>query len=142
MKSSSNSLRLSIFSPDRKLLSRLEVSSVTLPSGEGQIQILPGHTAMVGVLETGIISFDRADGQPNAQGSISTGFFEVVSNDVTILAETMELQSEIDVARAKRAQRKSEEMLGGADLDPDHFLKYQLKLQRALIRQQLAEKNH
>jgi F-type H+-transporting ATPase subunit epsilon len=60
---------------------------------------------------------------------------------VRALAETVELANEIDLGRAKNAQLKAEEMLRTASLDEHQFKKYELKLQRAIIRQEVAGKS-
>ncbi len=115
------------------------MNSVSLTGSEGQIQILPGHAAMVGTLETGPFEVSYADGRKE-RGVISTGFFEVREGLVTVLAETAELASEIDVGRAKKAQQKAEAGLSAASLTPENFRKYQLKLQRSMIRQAVGGK--
>ena len=130
-------MKLTILSPERRLLENTDVDVVTLPSVEGQIQILPGHAGMVGALETGAFTYQPTGGTPSV-GVISTGFFEVTGENVTVMAETLELQGEIDLERAKRAQKLAEDVLREADLDSHRFNKYQLKLQRALIRQQIV----
>ena len=129
-------LKLKILSPERRILEEAKVEEVTLTGTEGQIQILPGHAAMIGVLETGPFHY-RASGNEGVWAVISTGFFEVKDDELTILAETLELKSEIDVHRAKKAQQLAEETLKAADLDESQFKKYQLKLQRSLVRQHL-----
>lgn len=131
-------MRLTVLTPERKLLDRVEVESVTIPGSEGQIQILPDHAPMIGTMETGVFAF-LAKGSPEQQGVISTGFFEVAGHQVTLMAETLELKQEIDLTRARAAQTKAETALQEADLDEHKFKKYQLKLQRALIRQQLGQ---
>lgn len=128
-------LTLNIFSPEKKVLEGRRVSEVTLPGTEGQIQILPGHAAMVGALETGILSY-RVEGDAIARGAISTGFFEVAGDLVTLTVETFEMSGEVDVARARRAQATAEKMLQDASLDEHQFKKYELKLHRSLVRQQ------
>ncbi|MEN9724323.1 MAG: hypothetical protein RJB38_2309 [Pseudomonadota bacterium] len=130
-------LTLNIYSPEKKVIEGRQVSEVTLPGSEGQIQILPGHAAMVGSLETGIVSY-RVEGVGEAHGAISTGFFQVQDDRLTLTVETIELSGEVDVARAKRAQAAAEKMLQEASLDEHQFKKYELKLQRALVRQQTA----
>ena len=131
-------LKLSVYSPERKLIERREIDIVTLPTSEGQIQVLPGHVQMAGRLETGPFSFIEK-GQ-EVRGVITSGFFEVAGEDVIVLAETLELASEIDLQRARLAQKKAEDGLKEATLEEGHFLKYQLKLQRSLIRQHEASK--
>jgi F-type H+-transporting ATPase subunit epsilon len=134
-------VKLSILSPERRLLEGTEIQSVTLPSSEGQIQIMPGHAKMVGVLEIGVFAYQPVSGAEHT-GFITAGFFEVRGEDVFVMAETLELRGEIDVDRARRAQKDAEDALRDAALDQHKFQEYQLKLQRALIRQQLAAKEH
>jgi F-type H+-transporting ATPase subunit epsilon len=135
----SEKLTLNILSPERRLLEKVDVQSVKLPGSEGQIQILPGHAPTVGTLEAGAFSY-VAQGQPEAVGFVSTGFFQVENDTVTVLGETMELQGEIDLKRAEFAQKKAESALQDPDLDEQKYRKYELKLQRALARQQIAGK--
>ena len=133
-------LKLTLLSPERRLVQSVEVDSVTLPGSEGQIQVLPGHAAMVGTLHTGIFEY-QAKAEGLQSGVISTGFFEVHGEEVSVMAETVELKHEIDVVRAKAAQGKAEAELQDPNLDEHKFRKYQLKLQRSLIRQQLGGKS-
>lgn len=131
------SLQLTILSPERRLLNGVNVEQVTITGSEGQVQILPGHVAMVGSLETGSFSYVSSQSQETL-GFISTGFFEVAGDKVSILAEVLELKGEIDMDRARQAQKKAENALKDASLEEHQFKKYQLKLERALIRQHLG----
>ncbi len=130
-------LKLSILSPERRLAEGLVVEEVNLPGTQGQVQILPSHAPIVGVLQTGPFSYKKPGSEP-VLGVISTGFFEVLGNHVRLMVETLELKGEIDLDRARKAQEMAEETLQKANLDEHQFRKYQLKLQRAIIRQQVA----
>jgi F-type H+-transporting ATPase subunit epsilon len=130
-------LKLNIFTPERKILEGRLVVEATLPGSEGQIEILPGHAAMAGTLETGILSY-VVEGQGVARAAVSTGFFSIQEDTVSVSVETLEMGGEIDLERAKAAQALAEKTLQEADLDEHRFKKYQLKLQRALIRQQVG----
>lgn len=130
-------MKLTILSPEKKITSSMEVSSVTLPGSEGQIQILPEHADMIGTLETGPFNYAPVSGEPTT-GVISSGFFEIKDGAVTVAAETCETAQEIDLQRAKAAQKKAEGALSDPELDMKLFRKYELKLQRALIRQHVA----
>lgn len=130
-------LKLTILSPERKLLEGTQVQSITLPTSEGEIQVLPGHAAIIGTLHTGVFSYQSASGE-EALGVISSGFYEVKDDVVNVMAETVELKSELDLIRARTAQQKAEAALQDPNLEQGNFRKYQLKLQRALIRQQAA----
>jgi len=132
-------LNLTILSPERKIAEAISVQSVTLPGSEGQIQILPEHAEMMGTLETGLFFYIPASGAP-VIGVISSGFFQVANDKVTVMAETFEYSSEVDPARAKLAQKTAENALIDPELGADLFRKYELKLHRAVIRQQIAGK--
>ncbi|MFZ9595012.1 MAG: ATP synthase F1 subunit epsilon [Bdellovibrionia bacterium] len=135
----SEALKLSILSPERRLIENVTVREVVLTGSEGQIQILPGHRPMIGTLETGLFQYQLESGA-FVRGVISSGFFEVQGDCIQVMAETLELAKEIDLSRARKAQLLAEETLKQADLDEHQFKKYQLKLQRALIRQQIGVK--
>lgn len=134
-----DTIKLSIITPERRLADSIPVRSLSLTGTEGHIQILPGHVPMLGSLDVGGFEYVPAVGEATA-GVISAGFFQVDEESVTVMAETLELRTEIDVARAKRAQEKAESALREAALDEGQFRKYQLKLQRALIRQQFGSR--
>jgi F-type H+-transporting ATPase subunit epsilon len=134
-------MQLSILSPEKRIATAIEVSSVTIPGSEGQIQILSGHADMIGTIETGKFAYTPVSG-PSVVGVMSSGFFEVHAGAITVAAETCELATEIDPSRARQAQSKAEGALKDPELDPKLFRKYELKLQRALIRQQVAGHTH
>ena len=127
---------LSILAPERRLVQDEMVPFVILTTSEGEIEILPGHADMVAKLETG--RFEYLQNGQKVTGVISSGFVNVESGAVKVLAETIELASEINLSRAKLAQEKAEKMLVDSSLDEKAFKKYQFKLQRAIIRQNIG----
>lgn len=131
-----NTFNLSILAPERILLQDEAVESLIITTAEGEIEVLPGHADMVSTLETGRFVYRSSKG--NVIGVISSGFLNVENGFVKVIAETIELAGEIDVNRAKQAQSKAQKMLTEASLDEHAFKKYQLKLQRSIIRQSLG----
>ena len=134
-----DSFSLSIYAPERRLTQNEKVYSFLVTTTKGEIEILPGHADMISALDTGRFTYTPTDKNP-VQGVITSGFVNVENGVVKVTAETLELAHEIDVSRAKAAQTKAEQMLTDASLDPAAFRKYQLKLQRAMIRQNLGSK--
>jgi F-type H+-transporting ATPase subunit epsilon len=137
---------LNVLSPEKILFEKLQVNSVILPGAEGIIELLEGHAEMLGTLNTGIVKFNKTENSEDTLIAVSTGFFKVKQNEegldeITIMAETAETSDEIDFIRAQKAQKKAEIVLSDGNSDPDHFNKHQLKLQRALIRQQVATRS-
>ncbi|NUU21079.1 MAG: F0F1 ATP synthase subunit epsilon, partial [Streptomycetaceae bacterium] len=73
--------------------------------------IQPGHTPVLGVLESGPVTIRQADGT-TIVAAVHGGFISFANNEVSLLAEIVELADEIDVARAERALERA-----GADKD-------------------------
>lgn len=134
---SADTFLLSILAPERRLTENESVHSLLVTTAQGEAEILPGHADMVAKLETGRFQYQTKAGKTVA-GVISSGFVNVTKGAVKVVAETIELPHEIDLSRAKAAQMKAEKLLNDAALDEHQFKKYQLKVQRAIIRQSIG----
>lgn len=131
-------MKLTILSPQRRLVEEVPVDEVTLTGSEGQIQVLEGHAPMIGTLEAGVFAYRQ--GGAEHSGVISSGFFEVTGGNVVVTAESLELKGEIKLEDARRAQKEAEDVLRDAQLDEHRFKEYQAQLELALVRQHLADK--
>lgn len=131
-------LKLSIVTPERRVVGPVEVSSVTLPGAKGEMTILPGHARLLGTMDTGILVFEMSSGKREV-AAVSEGFVEVHHDKVTVLAERLELAHEIDVDRARRDQQQAEEQLKAKDVFEQDMEKWQQRLQRAYVRLQAAQ---
>lgn len=129
---------LEVITPDRKVLSDGEITSVMLPGVEGYLGVLANHEPLMTALGIGELDFHRADGHVDAM-AVTGGFVEVFENKVTVLADTAELREEIDVARAEESVKRAEERLSArpAEVDLDRAT---VSLQRALNRLNVAKK--
>ncbi|MBY0369806.1 ATP synthase F1 subunit epsilon [bacterium] len=128
-------IEVDIVTPSRRVLEGLTVDRVSLPTASGTITVLPGHAELVTLLSTGVLTLP--EDAKERRFAISYGFSIVRKNKVIVLAETCEESSEIDLDRAKAAQKKAEQALTGVLTEGD-ARKQQLKLQRSIIRQQVA----
>jgi len=129
-------LEVDLVTPTRRLVDSAKVSEVKLPGADGQLTILPGHTELLTLLGTGPLSFVQ-DGVERTF-AVSFGFAEVRKDKVLVLAETCEEATEINRDRAVTAQKQAEKALT-ATLSREEFRKHELKLQRAMVRQQVAQ---
>ena len=127
---------LEIVTPDRKVV-RDTAEEVQIPGKNGYLGILPGHAPLITELAVGEISY-RKEGVTEHL-SVAWGFAEVLPDKVTILAETAERPSEIDVDRARKAKERAEQRLASGDttVDVDRALD---ALQRAETRLEVAAK--
>ena len=91
-----------------------ETTSVRAPGTDGGFEILANHAPMLASLGIGVLSLKTPDGQKITYAT-SGGFLQVLKNRVIILAESAEAVGEIDVERAKLAEKHAAEKLSEAD---------------------------
>ena len=127
---------LELVTPDRAIV-RETVDEIQIPGSEGYLGVLPGHTPLLTTLQVGESWFRQ--GNEKYYVSVAFGFFEILPDRVTILAQVAERAEDIDLARAKEAERRSRERLDKAPVDID-FKRARIALMKAVVRQQVAAK--
>jgi F-type H+-transporting ATPase subunit epsilon len=76
---------------------------------EGEIGVLPGHEPTLAQLEqAGLVRIDTTQGD-SVTAAVFGGFLSITPEGVTVLAENAELAEEIDVDRARDADRRADE---------------------------------
>ena len=103
------SFHLEIRTPEQ-LIYEGDVTSVQAPGVEGNFQILAGHIPFLTVLDVGEIRI-RESSETSQLMATSGGVFEVLRTGVTVLVETAEWASEIDVSRAESALDRAQTQL-------------------------------
>jgi F-type H+-transporting ATPase subunit epsilon len=76
---------------------------------EGELGVLPGHAPLLGQLAEGGVVTIRTDSGEDVVVAAHGGFLSVSDRGVSILAETAEISTDIDVERAREALRRAEE---------------------------------
>lgn len=122
-----------------------EIDSVTIPTREGEITILPGHIALVAILKPGELVVKR-DGKESYM-AVSGGFIEVQalakSTRVIVLADTAERAEELSIQAIEeakeRAQRELEEK---RNVDDVAAAGAAASLERELARLKVARRHH
>ena len=85
-----------------------EASMVIARTTEGELGVLPGHAPLLGELAPGGVVTIRTTEGEDLVVAAHGGFLSVTQRGVSILAETAEISSEIDVERAREALRRAE----------------------------------
>jgi F-type H+-transporting ATPase subunit epsilon len=129
-----DTFQLEIVTPE-KLVVKEAVEEAQIPGLDGYLGILPGHAPLITELGVGVITY-RAGGTTQTL-SVAWGFAEVLQDKVTILAETVERPDEIDVARARQAKERAEQLLQSNDPELDYD-RAQDDLRRAETRLKVA----
>ncbi|TQR21175.1 F0F1 ATP synthase subunit epsilon [Psychrobacillus vulpis] len=130
-------LTVNIVTPDGPVYDS-EVDMIIAKTASGEIGILPGHIPMVAPLVIGAVKLKK-DGKTEYV-AVNGGFVEVRPEKVTILAQSSEVASSIDLARAKEAMKRAEERLQGKQ-DTTDFSRAELSLKRAMNRINVYEGN-
>ena len=108
--------QLEIVTPEKKVV-ETTAEEVQIPGKNGYLGILPGHAPLITELSVGEINY-RENGTEQKL-AVAWGFAEVLPNKVTILAETAEHPSEIDLERARKAKQRAEQRLTSGDTSVD-----------------------
>ena len=130
-------LNLDIVTPSKSVF-KGEIKSITVPGTEGGFQVLKNHAPIVSTFEIGMIKVELPDSKVNYY-STAGGTIEVLDNEIVVLADSIELVSEIDVERAERAKKRAEERLAERASDIN-LTRARASLARAINRLNIHQK--
>ena len=85
-----------------------EARMVIARTTEGELGVLPGHAPLLGELAPGGVVTIRTESGDDLVVAAHGGFLSVTERGVSILAETAEISTDIDVERAREALRRAE----------------------------------
>ncbi len=100
---------LTIVTPEKTFYED-EVSSLIAPGSEGYLGVLTDHAPLITALVPGKLTVRDHENQ-ELIFAVSGGFMEVLKNQVTILAHSIEFAKDIDIERAKRALERAKQRL-------------------------------
>lgn len=111
-----------------KVIFDSQVYSLIAPGEEGYFEVLPNHAPLITTLKPGRLEVVDQE-KKKWVWAVSGGFFEVVKNEAALLADAVELPTEIDPARAEAASKRAKERMASNDPEVDKE-----QAQRALSR--------
>lgn len=125
-------LLLEIVTPLKRVL-REEVSIVLVPCAKGYLSAMVYHVPLISALSPGILEFTGPAGKPR-RFFVEGGFVEILPKKVTVIAEKVECEEELDIERVKELRRTAEERLrtAGPD-DQGPFISYEEAAQKLLL---------
>jgi len=129
-------INLVVVTPERLVLDEM-VDDVAIPGRDGEFGVLPEHTLLLSMLDTGVLTYHR--GGQKWMLALSGGYAEVTPEKVTVLADEAEKPEEIDIERARLAREHAMKELKAGEQEID-FIRSQAKLQKAAVQLQVAAK--
>lgn len=133
-------LRFTLVTPDRVLLDQ-EVQSISLPTPDGEIAVLPGHVTLASLLSPGIARIETEKGSEEV--AVSGGFIRVTSDGVVhVLADTAEQGHELNMQTIEEAKKRAQEVMRQAAAKDDvSFAAAAAALEKEFARYKLAVKH-
>ena len=125
---------LNLVTPEKRVVTDVEIDEVIVPGERGQLDILPGHAPLVTTLQTGIMKY-RLRGETELHTAVvSWGYCEIHPLGVTVLADLAESVEEIDRAQATAHFETVQQTLLDPLLEADQIEMWQRKLEHAQAR--------
>ncbi len=133
----SDTFTLIIATPEREVY-RDTIDSVSLPTIDGEITVLPHHIPLSTILKPGELVIRKGtEARPYA---VSGGFIEVQPHQLVVLADTAEHLEEIDEQRAQEAIELANKRKQEMREDHVEYAAMAGKLERDLNRLKLVRK--
>ena len=104
-------IQLEIVTPEEKVYDET-VDSVTLPTVQGEIGILPGHIPLLAGLQPGEIQLTAGGNTENL--AIDKGFAQILGDKVSVLTEGAINVEQIDLSAITDARSRAEKALAEA----------------------------
>ncbi len=130
-------LHFELITPERVVVSK-EIDSVSLPTPDGEITVLPKHIPLVSLLVPGELVLRV--GTETEHIAVSNGFLQVSSDSsIKVLVDTAEKAEEIKIDLAEEAKQRAREAMKS---QPDKMAYFKAKLQhdKSLVRLKVAKR--
>lgn len=134
--------KLTVVTPEKKLVVNQEILEVTVPAFKGTLNILPGHALLITTLETGILRWKIKGIDKTFKAVVSWGYCEIHPQGVDILAEIIDLPEEINVEDRKKWITQAEKTLSSVSLDDENFELQRREIARARAGIELLEEKY
>ncbi len=133
----SKKLTLNLITPEKQLITDLQVDMVILPALLGEMGVLPGHVKTIVQLGMGSLRYKK-DGKEEAFAALG-GFVEVLNDVVNVFAESAALADEIDEEAEKQKIKAAKESLSNKDADIDFELA-EMEIKQAIARMKVKKR--
>lgn len=129
-------MKLRIITP-RKVVLEEEINSITLPSADGEITILPNHVNLFSLLNEGVvkIKYDRKEDFL----AIGGGYVETNGEYVNLLVSRAYGQEVVNQAATEKAIKQAQDMLQKAKTNEER-LEASSILRRSIVDMKLLKK--
>ncbi|MTV82516.1 F0F1 ATP synthase subunit epsilon [Secundilactobacillus folii] len=135
-------LTVSIVTPDGNVYDNGQAKLLVVKTQLGELGIMANHVPVIASLAVDEARVQSVSGDGEDEIAVNGGFVEFSDNVATIVADSAEKQSEIDVDRAQNAKKRAEARIQKANEahDKDELARAEVALRRAINRINVAGK--
>lgn len=134
---------VSIVTPDGTVYNE-ESTMLVVTTETGELGLMADHFPLIAALTIGELTVKHSDtGDHDTFVAVNGGYVKFDGKNAEVIADSAELQSEIDVNRAKNAKERAEKTIQHAREveDPDELARGQVHLARALNRLRVSSES-
>lgn len=135
---------LSLISTTRKVLDKVEIESVLIPTIQGEIQVLPHHLPVLGVTKPGILKVVRTSVKEPETYALGSGIYEVDSDGIRIIADMVVNSEEVNADSVQKKKEEAQKFMEQAHKDglynTNEYLRAQEEYLKQTAMEQLAKK--
>lgn len=126
-----STLKFSIVTPEGTAIQK-DALSVTLPTLDGEITVLPRHIPLIGSVIPGTILVRTSEGEEIY--AVSRGVVEVDGMSIQILADTADRAEDLQESAIEKAKASAEKLMTERRNDAEGFAEAAAMLERELAR--------
>lgn len=133
--------KVSIITPDGTVYQSDKANMLVINTeGGGQIGIMANHIPVIAALAINVMKIKHDDADDDFV-AVNGGFVEFQNNEATVVADSAELPTMIDVERAQKAKERSQKWVNQAQQshNKDELARAEVHLKRAINRLNVAD---
>lgn len=131
-------LHFALITPDRTVFEG-EVDSVSIPTPDGEITVLPHHIPLISIVRPGSILVRK--GKEEQLFAVSRGVVEIDGTSLRILADTADRAEELEEEAIEKAKAEAEKLMAEKRHDSEGFAEATALLERELARLQVKRRH-
>ena len=130
-------IHVEVITPDQ-LVFEGHVKSVSLPTPDGEITILPDHIPLVSIVIPGTAVIRSDDGEQML--AVTRGVVEIDGKSIRILVQSADRAEDLEEAVIEQAKARAEELLKERREDTEEFAEATALLERELAKLQVVRR--
>lgn len=133
-----HTIEFKIVTPE-KVLYKEHIESVSFPTVDGEITVLPHHIPLIAAVKPGELKIKK-DGKEEFF-SVTKGIVEIDGKTITFLTDAAERAEELDEKRAQEAIKRAQAIMSEKRHDEEAYADAVAQLEKALSRERIAKKH-